>query len=603
VNAVEPSSVDRALGRALGRGDALVEALVTLTSHALGEGHVCLPLDSPDVLASLRALLPDAPAFAGLVEALRRHRAVRVTVGLAPRPQPVAVEAWGDGELPGPPAGQRMLFGTPRVARPLVLDPAGRLYLARYYEHEQGLARAVARLVRARGAGAEASLGPSATTGLDGDQARALKSALAGGLTIVSGGPGTGKTSTVVRILAAHFERALREQAPFPRVLLLAPTGKAAVRLSESILAAKRHLEASPEVVQALPEQGSTIHRALGVLAGSRTRFRHGPGYPLDADIVVVDEASMVDLALMRHLVDALPPRASLLLLGDRDQLSSVDAGNVLAELCDALESDPARARGALRQLTRSHRFDAGGLAAFAAAARAGDAALVKDALSSRAGGVVLSQCSEPKEDETLQQLCLAAFRQVVGAADVATALGRLGAFRVLCAHRTGPFGVLAVNQMVQELLVQKHGLTAVHEYFHGRPILVTETDPVLELMNGDVGLVWSVAGGTPSVFFDRPGRTPLAVSPAHLPGHETAFAMTIHKSQGSEFDHVAVVLPPAQSPLATRELLYTAITRARSRVTLLGDPVALEVGLARQVRRASGLSAAILDWMAGTEP
>lgn len=585
---VEPSSADRALGRTLGRGDALVEALVVLTSHALGEGHVCLPLASPDVLTSLRGLLPNAPGFEGLVEALRRHRAVRVTDAL---PSPTALAS-----AEGLPTGQHPLFGTPRAARPLVLDAAGRLYLARYYEHEQGLARAVSRLLRARGA-VKASLDPSATAGLDDDQARALRSALAGGLTIVSGGPGTGKTSTVVRILAAQFEQARRQRGSFPRVLLLAPTGKAAVRLSESILAAKQNLDASPEVVRALPERGSTIHRALGVLPGSRTRFRHGPGYPLDADIVVVDEASMVDLALMRHLVDALPPLASLVLLGDRDQLSSVDAGNVLAELCDALEADPVRARGALCQLTRSHRFDAGGLAIFAAAARAGDAARVKDVLSSRTGGVVLSPSSDPQKDDTLRQLCLAAFRHVVGAPDVATALGRLGAFRVLCAHRTGPFGAVAVNHMVQEFLQQGQG-AALHEYFHGRPILVTETDPVLELMNGDVGLVWAGAGGAPSVFFDRPGRAPLSVSPAHLPGHETAFAMTIHKSQGSEFDHVAVVLPPAQSPLATRELLYTAITRARSNVTLIGDPVALEVGLGRQVHRASGLSAAILDFM-----
>jgi exodeoxyribonuclease V alpha subunit len=220
----------------------------------------------------------------------------------------------------------------------------------------------------------------------------------------------------------------------------------------------------------------------------------------------------------------------------------------------------------------------------------------VRDVLASQASSVVLSSCPEPKDDRTLRELCLVAFRSVVAAPDVSTALARLGAFRVLCAHRTGPFGVVSVNRIVHELLVSEHVAPPGQEYFRGRPLLITETDPVLELMNGDVGLVWPNAAGAYSVYFDRPGRAPLAISPAHLPSHEAAFAMTIHKSQGSEFDHVAVVLPPAGSPLATRELLYTAITRARLRVTLLGDPAALEVGLGRQVRRASGLCSAVLD-------
>ena len=586
---VELSSADRALGRVLGRGHGLVECLVALTSHALGQGHVCLLLRSPDVLEAARALVPELSDVEDLLEALRQHPAVRVAL---PEERVPAGPARSD--VPESIVGGNLRFGLPRAARPLVLDAAGRLYLARYYEHEERLARAVSRLLAARRS-AHPSLPPRATAGLDDDQSRALTSALAGGLTIVSGGPGTGKTSTVVRILAAEFERAWGERGAFPRVLLLAPTGKAAVRLSESILAAKRRLDAPPDVVLALPEQGSTIHRALGAHAYSRTRFRHGPGSPLDTDIVVVDEASMVDLALMRHLVDALPESASLVLLGDRDQLSSVDAGNVLAELCDALESDPAHARGALCQLTRSHRFDGGGLSTFAAAARAGDAAGVRDVLAARASGVVLSPCSDPKDDRTLRDLCLTAFRNVATAPDVVTALTRLGTFRVLCAHRTGPFGVVAVNRIIHDLLVTEHVVPPGQEYFRGRPLLITETDPVLGLMNGDVGLVWPTAPGAYSVFFDRPGRGPLAISPAHLPGHEAAFAMTIHKSQGSEFDHVAVVLPPAGSPLATRELLYTAITRARSQVTLLGDPAALEVGLGRQVHRASGLCSAIL--------
>ena len=594
---LELSGADRALGRALGQGDPLVERAIALTSQALGQGHVCLDLRSADLLRSVAECLPEPGDAVGLLERLSQHPAVRTVTAAQAR-----AEAWGP-VVPAPQATPSLRFDPPRQVRPLVLDEVGRLFLARYYEHEQRLARAVSRLLQMR-TPTDASIPERLTAGLDEDQARALTSVLAGGLTIVSGGPGTGKTSTVVRILAALLERAQAECRPFPRVLLLAPTGKAAARLSESIASAKRRLDASDEIKAALPDEGSTIHRALGVLPQSRTRFRHGVARPLDADVVVVDEASMVDLALMRHLAEALPVGASLVLLGDRDQLASVDAGNVLAELCDALESDPIRARGAMCQLTHTHRFGAPGLSSLAAAARAGDAARVRDVLESEAAGVTLTVCSQPKEDRLLRALVLGAFRRVTTAPDVATALARLGEFRILCAHRTGPHGAATLNESVRQLLGENRLVPDGREYYRGRPILITETDPVLELHNGDVGVVWSSDDAAPSVVFNRPGRQPLQIAPAHLPGHESAFAMTIHKSQGSEFDHVAVVLPPAESPLATRELLYTAITRARARVTLFGDPVALDVGLGRRTQRASGLGASIALglWAKGEE-
>jgi len=585
------TSVDRALGRALGAEDPVVECLVALTSRALSEGHVCLPLSSPHVLDAVRAHAEASLDAEELLARIARHPAVASERAAE---HPAAPEHTAAPEAVSlVPRAEGPSFGVPRIARPLVLDAAHRLYLARYYQHEQRLARCVAGLLRARTGPAEPAPDRLAL-GLDPDQAQALSSAQRGGLTIVSGGPGTGKTSTVVRILAALIEQARRERGTSPRALLLAPTGKAAVRLSVAISAAKGRLQAPPEVLAALPEQGSTIHRALGVLSTSRTRFRHGPQSPLDADIVVVDEASMVDLALMRHLVEALAPGASLVLLGDRDQLSSVDAGNVLAELCDALEADPDRGRGALCQLTRSHRFDGGGLGAFAASARSGDAARIREHLESAPSGVRLIPSASPAKDPALLALAVAEFRAVREARDPGEALRRLGAFRVLCAHRSGPFGVSALNRAILDALSKERLVPASTEYFHGRPLLILESDPVLGLMNGDVGLVWTSADGAPSVLFERPERDPLAIAPAHLPAHETAFAMTVHKSQGSEFEHVAVVLPPAESPLATRELLYTAITRARTEVTLLGDAVALEVGLGRAAPRASGLSSAI---------
>jgi exodeoxyribonuclease V alpha subunit len=587
VTELELSAADRALGRALGRGDPLVQRAIALTSHALGQGHVCLDLRSGDLLESLADLLPERADTADLIERLSRHPAVRVVTDAQAR-----AKAWSQA-VAEPQTTPTLRFDSPREARPIVLDASGRLFLARYYEHEQRLARAIARMLRVR-TPTDVTIPARLTAGLDDDQARALGSVLAGGLTIVSGGPGTGKTSTVVRILAALFERAVEERRPFPRVLLLAPTGKAAARLSESIASAKRRLDAADEIKAALPEEGSTIHRALGVMPQSRTRFRHGLAHPLDVDVVIVDEASMVDLALMRHLAEALPQGASLVLLGDRDQLASVDAGNVLAELCDALEADPIRARGALCQLTHTHRFGSAGLSNLAAAARAGDLGRTRDVLDSDAAGVTFAVCSEPKEDRMLRALALGAFRRVTTASDAGAALARLAEFRILCAHRSGPYGATTLNDSVRELLVENRLAPDSREYYRGRPILITETDPVLDLHNGDVGVVWSTGDAAPKVVFERPGRQPLEVAPAHLPGHESAFAMTIHKSQGSEFDHVVVVLPPAQSPLATRELLYTAITRARSQVTLVGDPVALDVGLGRRTQRASGLGAAI---------
>lgn len=580
----ELSRADLAFGRAIGGEDKLVERVAALTSQALSQGHVCLRLFAPEVLESLEQAISGPLTRAELMAALRAHPAIEEASPL------VETESRSEVGAPSVPRA-RLAFGTPRSPRPLVLDSAGRLYLARYFDHEQRLARAVARLLGRRVPSAW-PMPARATVGLDEDQARTLVAALAGGLTVVSGGPGTGKTSTVVRILAALFEREQELRGGFPRVLLLAPTGKAAVRLSGAILAAKQRLDAPEEVKLALPHQGSTIHRALGVLPRSRTRFRHGAEAKLDADVVVVDEASMVDLALMRHLFEALPDSASLLLLGDRDQLSSVDAGNVLAELCDALEAAPTAARGALCQLTRSHRFDAGALSDLAVATRVGDVVRLRRVLE--AGGESAVVRAPGSEDAVVRDLAARAFRNILAAPNVATALARLGTFRVLCAHRTGPFGVVGLNAAIQTHLLGARLVPAGVEYFHGRPVLITETDAVLELMNGDVGLVWHVPGSAPSVYFERPGREPLSIAPAHLPGHETAFAMTIHKSQGSEFEHVAVVLPPADSPLASRELLYTAITRARRQVTLIGDPSTLEVGLSRQVLRASGLSGAI---------
>lgn len=553
------AAIDVALGSFLGDGDELVAFGAALASRCLRQGHVCAPLGIPAIYPTPeQAPAVPLPEPEALIAALRKS--LSVDVG-------------------------RVVLGT---ARPLVLDEQDRLYLSRYYDHEQHLARALMDLC-ARSSPADSSPVPISLD--DPEQQRALEAALSFGLSVISGGPGTGKTFTVVRLLEAWFRRAHLAGQAAPRVLLLAPTGKAAARLSESIRASKQKLGIDPGAV--LPEQASTIHRALGVPHEGGPP-RRGPGSPLDADIVVVDEASMIDLSLMRALVDALGPYASLVLLGDPDQLASVEAGNVLGELCDVLSRE-TQLGPALVTLTKSHRFEPGtALGEISRAARAGDSEEVLALLSGEHAELEHVPDLLPAKSTRLEQLLLAWFRELLRAPDVNQALTLAKELRVLCAHRTGPFGVEDVNDVVCSWLLRARLVRAGTEHYQGRLVMITENDPVLDLYNGDVGLFWPDEQDRLMVFFERPGRAPLALFPGYLPAHETGFAITIHKSQGSEFEHAAIVLPQASSPLLCRELLYTAMTRARARVTLVGDADALRVGLGRKVVRFSGLSDAL---------
>ncbi len=529
------------------------------------------------------------------------------------------------------------LVGDGLAARPLVLDPAhGRLYLRRYWEYEQRLARQI----KARATLTDDSLDlPHLRAGVDrlfartgpgadeaGGQRRAAVMAVLRRFAIISGGPGTGKTSTVVKLLALLVEQAYAAGKKRPVLTLVAPTGKAAARLVESIQRAKESLPCEEAVKRDIAEEATTIHRCLRPLPGRPGRFRHDAENPLATDLVLVDEASMVDLALMVRLLDAVPPTARLILLGDRDQLASVDAGAVLGDICNADdprgfsakfagrvaeitggEPTPSAGAGAatgvwdcVAQLTRSYRYaESSGIGVLARAVNAGDVASVRRILSSgEYPDVTLRPFPETGLGEELKALVVEGYRPYLTAAGAAAKFEAFNRFRVLCAHRRGPHGVDDTNEQAERALGAARLLTRGGAVYAGRPVLVTTNDYNVRLFNGDIGLILEEEpsrGRLVATFSTADGKT-RSLAPTRLPPHETAFAMTIHKSQGSEFDEVVVLLPPGISPILSRELVYTAITRARKRVTIFGDADVVAHAVARRIERASGLREAIWE-------
>lgn len=479
--------------------------------------------------------------------------------------------------------------GGPEQGKPLVLD-GDRLYLARHWRNEQ----AVAVDLKARAAqsvavdegrlqqGLARLFGDdAATTGQREAAARAVKSRLA----LVSGGPGTGKTTTLTALLALVVEAG--NGAAVPRILLAAPTGKAAARMQEAVAGAKARLPLESAVAAAIPDQAQTLHRLLGLRPDGQTR--HHRGHPLPADLLVVDEASMVDLALMAKVLDALAPTARLVLLGDRDQLASVEAGAVFADLCASAEAGGALAAG-YGALTHSFRFgSAGGIGQLAAAVRSGDgeAAL---ALLRHADGKELSWQPQAEPDAVVAA-ALKGYSDYLDAvkagADAVELHRHFASFRLLAGHREGPWGIRRLNAGIERAL----GQSPRQPWYPGKPVMVSANDYSLRLFNGDIGIAaLDVADGQLKVWFESEQGL-RGFLPARLPAHDTAWAMTVHKSQGSEFDRVLLALPEASSPLLTRELLYTAITRARSHAELWGAAASVETACLRRSERYSGLA------------
>jgi len=477
--------------------------------------------------------------------------------------------------------------GSPESTRvaPLVLDAEGRLYLRRYYDYEAALARALLK---------KATPGTLARE----SQQEAIEAALTNPLTIISGGPGTGKTTTVVEILV-HL---LAQNTASLRIALAAPTGKAAARLEQTLrdgLTRSGHTE----FLAAIP-RASTLHRLLGSQRDS-PQFRHHAGNPLALDLLVVDEASMVPLPLMAKLFDALPPHARVILLGDRDQLASVEPGSVLADIVDAALLPGNALQGTLAVLKKNYRFgNESTIYRLCETVRAGRKSDVLQLLSMpNSGDLGSAPLPSPRQlSETLREPVLAGYGAYLRESDPAKALEAFGQFRVLCAVRKGPYGVEELNRRIATLLRESGHLKETQALCAGMPLLITRNDSQLGVFNGDIALLLpdpaQVDMPEPPLWAWLPGdgeSTALRrIAPAQLPEHEPAFAMTVHKSQGSEFDRVLLVLPERDSPVLTRELTYTGLTRARHRVEIWFTPGILERSIARRTKRASGLRDAL---------
>jgi len=421
--------------------------------------------------------------------------------------------------------------------------------------------------------------------------------------TVLGGGPGTGKTTTVARVLALLLD----QPGPTLRVALAAPTGKAAARLQEAVQQEIGRFGPDDRRRVGTPA-ASTMHRLLGTLPGRGTRFRYHRTNRLPFDVVVVDETSMVSLTMMARLLEAIRPDARLLLVGDPDQLASVEAGAVLADLLTGLTARLSAAQmgpPAARIETRSfagqlfasstaltgvavldHTWRFGGaVAELASAVRDGDADRAVAVLGSGAADV--SETDDGLREDVVTAAL--AVRAAAMAGDAAGALAHLEQHRLLCAHRTGPFGVQAWSRQIERWLRDEDDRRDEGEWYVGRPLLVTANDQSVGLFNGDTGVLVRESDGVVRAVFARGSRV-VSLAPGRLSEVQTVHAMTVHRSQGSQFARVSFVLPPADSPLLTRELLYTGLTRAREFVRVIGTADQLRAAIARRAARASGL-------------
>lgn len=516
--------------------DKSVELAVALAVRALRGGSVCVDL---------------------------RSVAAQVELPSLPWPSP---DAWLAAVKASP------LLGTPPVLR-LFGDL---LYLDRYWLEEQQVCDDVLALVGARTASAAPDVTRLFPAGFE-EQRAAANVALSQGLTVLTGGPGTGKTTTVARLLALLAEQAALAGRPSLRIALAAPTGKAAARLQEAVQLEVDRLDAVDRS-RLSGLQATTLHRLLGPRPDTSSRFRHHRANRLPHDVIVVDETSMVSLTMMARLLEAVRPQTRLLLVGDPDQLASVEAGAVLADLVDGLGS-----RG-VAALKTSHRFGES-IGALASAIRAGDVSSAIEVLA--AGGENIEWVRDNATEQLRGVLVPHALRlrQAAILGDARTAMSTLDEHRLLCAHRRGPFGVTHWNRQVQRWLTEETGEPLWSSWYVGRPILVTANDYGLKLYNGDAGVTVATPDGMRAVVG---GSGSFATG--RLTDVETMHAMTIHKSQGSQADEVTVLLPSEDSRLLTRELFYTAVTRARTRVRVVGAEAEVRAAIDRQAVRATGL-------------
>jgi len=608
------SPLDRHFARFIaelsGGEEGAIAAAALLASSQTSRGHVC---------ADLSAFAGKAPG-----EALGEMPAGDQAGAGPPFPR---IEDWMES------LRRSAAVGKPGDYRPLVLDEHGRLYLYRYWRYEQELIG----IIEERTAGPRedldlsllkegiARLFPDSSEKPDRRRLAAL-AAVTRRFTVISGGPGTGKTTLVAAILALFLEQARVRKQRF-RAALAAPTGKAAARLQSTMRAVLPSLACDDEIKRLFPAETFTVHRLLGAIAGS-PYFRHDEGNPLPYDLVVVDESSMADLALMAKLARAVRREAPLILIGDKDQLASVEAGAVLGDICDTgaehgfsgefaslassiagvdIAAHPGVRRPAIGDsimlLRRSYRFDSSsGIGALASAIREGDAGRALEILE---GGnhpdIAFCELRDRRSiRERLTSIIDERREAFLRAASPEEALSFLNRSVILCALRSGPLGVEGINDFIEKGLAGRGLRGTGGRFYAGRPIMITRNDYELRLFNGDTGLVLEDGALGLRAFFPGEQGGPRSIPTVRLPLHETMYAASVHKSQGSEFDRVVLVLPPHGGPLITRELLYTAVTRARGTVELWGSREVIRAAVENPVRRFSGLREAL--WERGIE-
>lgn len=594
--------------RFVARGSGAGMDSLLATSAAL----VCARNLQGDVCADL-ADYADQPLFETAPESeTQGQEAVR-------SPRGPALEPWLS-EL-----SQSDWVGGPGSTTPLVLEGT-RLYLRKYWCFEQQVADGLLSRMSPvadpsegpashldatlLAQGLERLFGPLREDAVDWQRVAAAV-AVTRHFAVISGGPGTGKTTTVVKVLAL-----LLEQNPALRIALAAPTGKAAARLTDAVRGGKGRVDAAPETLARIPEEAATLHRLLG--AGLSETFRHHRDSPLLLDCLVVDEASMIDLPLMARLLDALPPQTRILLLGDRDQLASVEAGNVLGDITGhGQEIRYSRAQtGLLEQVGAAHRqmlpgaeaapgaSDAVGLlrVSYRFKADSGIGALSR-AVNAGQGGAAFElleqhrfadadwmHAGEHGINPAGLEWAVARYARFLAAQDVDGALRLFEQSRVLAALHRGPFGVDEINRQIAARL-QGQGLIPTADEYHGKPIMVTANDYEVGLFNGDIGLLWRDPRQALRAYFLLPDDQLRSVPVRQLPPHTCAYALTVHKSQGSEFDEVLLVLPATRSPVVTRELVYTGVTRARQTVTIHASRETFIEGCRTRVLRTSALA------------
>ncbi|HYO39780.1 MAG TPA: exodeoxyribonuclease V subunit alpha [Nocardioidaceae bacterium] len=549
------------VGRLTGEADPTVLLAVALATRAVRHGSVCVDL------ATVAVVAPDL--------------------------------AW-----PSPERWVAAIEGSPLLSAGVVCWESGLLYLHRYWQQEVQL---VADLRERLDQPAPPVDDPVLEAGVErvfagvtyDEQRTAVLRAARQWTTVLTGGPGTGKTTTVAGLLSLLTEQAAVAGLPPLRIAMTAPTGRAAARLQEAVVESASELP-SADRARLVGLEAVTLHRLLGTRRDNSTRFRHHRGNRLPHDVVVVDESSMVSLTMMTRLVEAVRPDARLVLVGDPDQLASVEAGAVLSDLVGGL----SRTEGSpVVRLHTTHRYGAA-IGRLAAAVRDGSEDDVLEVL--RSGAAEGGRCAVAEERSGAPEVALvetdepAAFlrpalleaalslRGHALAGREQEALNAMEGHRLLCAHRDGPFGVRHWNRQVEHWLAEASGDPLYEPMYVGRPLLVTVNDYGLGVHNGDVGAVVMTREGPRAIVAGARGRASFATS--RMSDVETMFATTIHKSQGSQVDHVTVLLPPPESRLLTRELFYTAVTRARKTVRVVGTEESVRAAVARRAQRASGL-------------